>query len=86
MGERLFSIIKKEVLETLKEAKFLVDGWRKEFNRFRPYSSLGYRPPAPEAPRLENSLRGWYIDWGGSDMFNSGTRQLTIRYQALFLA
>ena len=23
--------------------------WRKEYNRFRPHSSLGYRPPAPEA-------------------------------------
>ncbi|MGA2361364.1 MAG: integrase core domain-containing protein, partial [Candidatus Aminicenantales bacterium] len=23
--------------------------WRREYNRFRPHSSLGYRPPAPEA-------------------------------------
>jgi len=31
------------------EAKVLVEGWRKGYNRFRPHSSLGYRPPAPEA-------------------------------------
>jgi Transposase. len=23
--------------------------WRKEYNTFRPHSSLNYRPPAPEA-------------------------------------
>jgi putative transposase len=38
-----------EVLDTLAEAKVLVEGWRREYNRFRPHSSLGYRPPAPEA-------------------------------------
>jgi putative transposase len=26
-----------------------VERWRKEYNRVRPHSSLGYRPPAPEA-------------------------------------
>jgi transposase InsO family protein len=31
------------------EAKVLVEGWRREYNSFRPHSSLGYRPPAPEA-------------------------------------
>ncbi len=30
------------------EAKVLVGGWRKEYNRFRPQSSLGYPAPAPE--------------------------------------
>ena len=34
--------------EHLKEAKALIERWRQEFNRFRPHSSLGYRPPAPE--------------------------------------
>ena len=28
------------------EAKVLIEQWRREF---RPHSSLGYRPPAPEA-------------------------------------
>jgi putative transposase len=26
--------------------------WRKEHNQFRPHSSLGYKPPAPEAIEL----------------------------------
>ena len=27
----------------------LIESWRKEYNRIRPHSSLGYRPPAPES-------------------------------------
>ena len=29
--------------------------WRKEYNQIRPHSSLGYRPPAPEAiyPKIQ---------------------------------
>jgi len=28
--------------------------WRKEYNRYRPHSSLGCRPPAPEAIEVKN--------------------------------
>jgi transposase InsO family protein len=38
-----------EVFTTLTEAKVLIEQWRREYNRVRPHSSLGYRPPAPEA-------------------------------------
>ena len=31
------------------EAQVLVERWRCEYNHLRPHSSLGYRPPAPEA-------------------------------------
>ena len=34
---------------TLREAQVLVERWRQEYNQVRPHSSLGYRPPAPEA-------------------------------------
>ena len=27
-----------------------VEAWRRHYNALRPHSSLGYRPPAPEAP------------------------------------
>ena len=40
-----------EILYTLQEAKVLIERWRKEYNTIRPHSSLGYRPPAPEAVR-----------------------------------
>jgi transposase InsO family protein len=33
------------------EAKVLIERWRVEYNTVRPHSSLGYRPPAPEAVR-----------------------------------
>ena len=33
----------------LKEAKVVIEGWRRHYNTIRPHSSLGYRPPAPEA-------------------------------------
>jgi putative transposase len=38
-----------EIFYTLKEAEVLIERWRKEYNTFRPHSSLGYRSPAPEA-------------------------------------
>ncbi len=36
-----------EIFYTLKEAKTLIEAWRRCFNAVRPHSSLGYRPPAP---------------------------------------
>ena len=31
------------------EAKVLIERWRVQYNTVRPHSSLGYRPPAPDA-------------------------------------
>lgn len=31
------------------EAKVLIERWRQHYNHVRPHSSLGYKPPAPEA-------------------------------------
>jgi putative transposase len=41
-----------EIFFTLREAKVLLERWRCHYNQVRPHSSLGYRPPAPAAPRL----------------------------------
>jgi transposase InsO family protein len=41
-----------EIFYTLMEAKVLIERWREHYNRFRPHSSLGYRPPAPEATEI----------------------------------
>jgi putative transposase len=38
-----------EIFTTLTEAKILIEEWRREYNGVRPHSSLGYRPPVPEA-------------------------------------
>jgi len=42
-------LLDREIFYTLSEAKILIEHWRQEYNTFRPHSSLGYRPPAPEA-------------------------------------
>jgi putative transposase len=46
-------LLNREIFTTLIEAKVLIADWRKEYNQVRPHSSLGYRPPAPEAKILE---------------------------------
>ena len=47
-GKLRDELLNREIFYTLKEAKVLIERWRQEFNRLRPHSSLGYRPPAPE--------------------------------------
>ncbi len=37
---------------TLREAKVLIENWRREYNEIRPHGSLGYRPAAPHARTL----------------------------------
>jgi transposase InsO family protein len=37
-----------EVFYSLREAKSIVEGWRRHYNTVRPHSALGYRVPAPE--------------------------------------
>jgi putative transposase len=48
-GKLRDELLNREVFDTLKEAKVLIEQWRKEYNQFRPHSSLKYQPPAPEA-------------------------------------
>jgi transposase InsO family protein len=38
-----------EIFYSLGEARVVIEGWRRHYNAVRPHSSLGYRPPAPEA-------------------------------------
>jgi putative transposase len=38
-----------EIFYTLKEARIVIESWRRHYNTVRPHSSLHYRPPAPEA-------------------------------------
>jgi len=40
--------VDREIFYTLTEAKVLIERWRNHYNRVRPHSALGYRPPAPE--------------------------------------
>jgi putative transposase len=42
-------LLKGEIFYTLKEAQIVIESWRRHYNTVRPHSSLGYKPPAPEA-------------------------------------
>ena len=48
-GKLRDELLNLEVFYTLLEAEVLVGQWRRHYNTVRPHSSLGYRPPAPEA-------------------------------------
>jgi len=42
-------LLDREIFYSLGEAKVLIEMWREDYNKVRPHSSLGDRPPAPEA-------------------------------------
>jgi len=48
-GKLRDELLNGEIFTTLFEAKVLIEDWRQQYNQIRPHSSLGYRPPAPEA-------------------------------------
>ena len=48
-GKLRDELLNTEIFYSLKEAKVLIERWRQHYNTVRPHSSLGYRPPAPEA-------------------------------------
>ena len=61
-GKLRDELLNGEIFYTLREAQVIIEGWRREYNTFRPHSSLGYRPPVPETiewppwPKDENLL------------------------------
>jgi len=48
-GKLRDELLDRELFDTLWEVQVLVERWRQTYNRIRPHSALGYRPPAPEA-------------------------------------
>ena len=48
-GKLRDELLNGEIFYTLKEAKAVIGQWRSHYNTARPHSSLGYRPPAPQA-------------------------------------
>ena len=37
-----------EIFYSLREAKVIIESWRRHYNTVRPHGSIGYKPPAPE--------------------------------------
>jgi transposase InsO family protein len=57
-GKLRDELLNGEVFNTLREAQVLIEEWRRHYNRVRPHSSLGYRPPAPETvPMARSQIR-----------------------------
>ncbi len=54
-GKLRDELLNGEVFHTLREAQVLIEGWRRHYNRVRPHSALGYRPPAPETVLIARS-------------------------------
>ena len=48
-GKLRDELLNGEIFYSLKEAKVIIELWRKEYNTVRPHSALHYRPPVPEA-------------------------------------
>ena len=48
-GKLRDELLNGEIFCSLKEARVLIEKWRQHYNTVRPHSSLGYRPPAPQA-------------------------------------
>jgi putative transposase len=48
-GKLRDELLNGEIFYSLQEAQVLIEQWRRFYNTERPHSSLGYRPPAPEA-------------------------------------
>jgi transposase InsO family protein len=49
IGKFRDELLDREIFYTIQEGRVLVERWRQHYNRVRPHSALGYRPPAPEA-------------------------------------
>ena len=48
-GKLRDELLNGEIFYNMKEARVLIENWRRQYNTIRPHSSLDYRPPAPEA-------------------------------------
>ena len=65
-GKLRDEVLNQEIFYTLREAQVIIEGWRQEYNTFRPHSSLGYLPPAPEVvlPSPDKTIEPWLISKG----------------------
>lgn len=64
-GKLRDELLNGEIFYTLGEAQIIIERWREHYNKIRPHSSLGYRPPAPEAklpPDLLSTAGGFRAD------------------------
>jgi hypothetical protein len=75
-GKLRYELLNGEIFYDFREAKVVIERWRREYNTVRPNSALNYRPPAPEAiqPRLIAGVIPWI---SSSEREVESTRTLT---------
>jgi transposase InsO family protein len=56
-GKLRNELLNGESFYTRKEAQVITEQWRWHYNRIRPHSALGYRPPAPETTVSDLTIR-----------------------------
>jgi len=56
-GKLRDEVLNVEIFDTMLEAEVLIERWRQEYNHIRPHSSLGYKPPAPEAHLPKSTMK-----------------------------
>ncbi len=44
-----YELLNGEIFDTVLEARVIIERWRRDYNTIRPHSSLGFKPPAPQA-------------------------------------
>ncbi|WP_205944931.1 integrase core domain-containing protein [Pelagibius litoralis] len=76
-GKLRDELLNGEIFYTIKEAKVLIEHWRKHYNTVRPHSALGYRPPAPDTIRQNRVDLAYAIDGLQPDRrFHQATKSL----------
>jgi len=58
-GKMRDELLNLEIFYSLKEAKVLIEMWRKHYNTVRPHSALGYRSPVPTSILVQPSQIQW---------------------------
>jgi putative transposase len=61
-GKLRNELLNGEIFYTLREAQVVIEEWRQHYNRVRPHSALGYRPPAPETTAIRLTMSSRYGD------------------------
>jgi len=61
-GKLRNELLNGEIFYTLREAQVVIEKWRQHYNRVRPHSALGYRPPAPETTAILLTMNSRYGD------------------------
>jgi transposase InsO family protein len=64
-GKLRDELLNREIFYTLQEAQVLIERWRNQYDRRRPHSSLGNRPPPPSAVCASPTwcCNRWVILW-----------------------